>query len=75
MPDKLTNWYPSNVKPVRIGVYRTTSDIFIGPEYYSFWDGHRFNGNWDTVERAFNRRDYGDGSSVANWRGLARKPR
>ena len=42
MTDALTPWYPPHIKPVRVGVYETDSEInhFPGAEgCYQHWDG------------------------------------
>lgn len=36
---KLTDWYPGDVKPVRVGVYERNFDRPDGERWYSFWDG------------------------------------
>ncbi len=80
---KLTDWFPSDVSPVKIGVYRVKAcDIYQrvhGGECYSFFNGDGFGRRNATVENANNDREtfwrIGEPYSEMDWRGLAVKPK
>jgi len=38
MNEQKTNWFPADIKPVRVGVY-ATSDIFDDTIYFQYWNG------------------------------------
>jgi glycogen debranching enzyme len=74
--EKLTPWFPGNVKPARRGVYEVNG-FFSSSCWYSYW-----NGSWwgwlnpspaDALrEKGFKtRRDQDD----IKWRGLATRPK
>lgn len=78
MNPKLTPWFPSTVKPVHVGVYRTNL-FFSGRGYYkySYWDGKKWGWSSTLKERAnpANGKDYGmSPNQCKQWRGLAVKP-
>ena len=52
MKPKLTPWYPANVKPVRVGVYRTDAYVMFGLECFQRWSGHYWCGYSRKVEGA-----------------------
>lgn len=69
---RMTNWFPGDVLPARIGVYQRRTD---GDPTYSLWDGARWSFSAHTVARAW---QYGSLESLAQdkaWRGLAKEPR
>lgn len=72
-PWERTEWYPSSIKPVRVGVYQRDMRG-TGDGEYSFWDGACWGGWGASIETA--ARNAGSPSSVqdADWRGLAGKP-
>lgn len=67
----LSPWFPASIKPVRSGVYEVSSDI--PGEWYSWWDGRRFNSAWSSVERAEMHKCFGSHDRVVRWRGLAQE--
>ncbi len=69
----LTPWIPISSPPIRVGVYETKS-ARSDAVYYSYWDGHRFHGEWYSPERAMDNTDWEWGQQMAYWRGLAAKP-
>jgi hypothetical protein len=67
---KLTNWFPSKIKPVREGVYETKACYVRAG--YSFWDGSAWGWTNDTVKQA-NRVRYSLGAyQYKKWRGVAK---
>lgn len=74
---KETPQYPPEIKPVRVGVYRTEFfDRWLerGRGGFSWWDGARWGFQCSTPERASERR-YGHGAvQEKRWCGLAEDP-
>lgn len=73
--DKLTPWFPGEVKPVRQGVYQQKSGFgdSIG---YQFWDGRQWCGWCKTPDGAENDRGAADiRHQNDRWRGLAQDPK
>lgn len=67
---QVTRWFPAKTKPDHIGAYEVTEesdDI----EWFSWWDGKRWNGQWGSVERAEMHRYFGDTTPTKRWRGLS----
>lgn len=62
MTAQMTEWYPPEIKPVRVGIYQT--DMYVGP-VWTYWDGY----DW---------RKYETGKVMLfqgrHWRGLATDP-
>ena len=49
MNDKLTDWFPADVKPERVGVYMTQMKFLFmpgGQVGFSYWDGKRWGYQW-----------------------------
>lgn len=75
MSEKLTPWFPGNVKPVRAGIYQQLSGF--GKEIgYQRWDGKQWS-VW-----CFSKEAAESTTSVAAnffqndpWRGLAKEPK
>lgn len=74
MSKKLTPWF--EMQPVHVGVYSVKSPWrFVKNQYFSYWDGERFNWVSQDVARAFEMRKLGgSGRYIKQWRGLAKKP-
>jgi hypothetical protein len=66
---KLTPWFPPEVKPVYVGVYRTK--FFANYSGYSYWNGSAWSFEWDSVEEV-SRMEIGNQDK--SWRGLAKNP-
>lgn len=74
-----TDWFPANVKPVRVGVYEAPG-FPDEPDrtYFSYFDGKGFCGQWYSPDQAMEmaatpeRREHWkkSGSRVYRWRGL-----
>ena len=74
MTNETTDWFPGDVKPVRIGVYQQRNpDGHLG---YQRWDG-KFWYSWEsTIDLAARATLVVDGSFQCDpWRGLANKPK
>ena len=82
---KLTEWFPAEIKPVRVGVYEV-SNIFrekIGT--YAYWDGKWWHGYNDTIDGAMENIEIRMNLAANNlrllasqnkqWRGLAEQPK
>ena len=68
MDKKMTNWFPSYIKPVHVGVYQVDRDSNAA----AFWDG-RF---WGFADYSINKViNCGDKSSYQHteWRGFTEK--
>lgn len=72
-PDKLTDWFPPNVKPRHRGVYQIQSTI--DALNYSRWDGRRWHWGNESRDVAANTKDPKlDQDDWCPWRGLKEKP-
>lgn len=74
---KLSRWRSSNIKPVYIGPYRVKcGDVECQQchkeQYFSYWDGHHFNGMWISISRAIDNKYHGDDGDVEKWRGVVK---
>lgn len=70
---KLTKWYGSNQKPVRVGAYETSFDGFYG---FSWFDGENWGNQCTNPYRAlssFQARKHIGAAQDKKWRGLAEK--
>lgn len=71
---KLTPWFPDDVKPARRGVYRV--DPFSGDSWYAYFDGEKFGWHGLSPEGAYDMRKEKTGCAPdQRWRGLAQEPR
>ena len=72
---KLTNIYPSHIKPVRVGVYKTSVDPKGRLEYWSYWNGIRWGYAYSCQQQALPFK--GDEELYAyqnkRWQGLTTK--
>lgn len=69
---KLTPWFPSKVKPVRIGIYeRRIPGVGIR---YAWWNGAWWGGFATNLIHAVNNQTFGTGHRYAQWRGLVCRP-
>lgn len=71
---KLSQWHDGSVNPVHVGVYNV--DDAIGKQWFSFWDGKKWNGHWD-IEKVLLNKYFGsihpDGCSITTkWRGIVK---
>ena len=73
MKQKLTPWYPGEIKPIRIGVYERQYPARSWTSY-CYWDGRIFSQGWKAPEPAKEYRNLPSASSYQNlpWRGVAR---
>lgn len=69
---KLTEWFPSGVKPARRGVYEVES-IF-GGRGFAYFNGRIWGWRRGTVIDATLWKNRDDASQDKRWRGLAEKP-
>lgn len=72
---KLTDWFPADVKPVRKGVYATR---YVGDSDsgYSTWTGTHWGCEYFSFDYAKQYRDSdGRGHQDKNWRGLSSNPK
>lgn len=70
---KLTDWYPGDVKPVRVGVYEREYPLS-GIGCYCKWDGKMWHSGYENVDRASIEPAI---SNIQNlpWRGLSKDPK
>ena len=73
---KLTEWFPSSVKPVRPGVYRVKGQRGGCLPGYAYFDGSRWGYSMTTVDEAVGKIAKHHRLAYQNkqWRGLAEKP-
>ena len=70
MAQKLTDWFPGDVKPVRKGVYERNS--LTGK--YSFWTGTHWCLGFVSMIQASGSKTGSSCDQKASWRGLASDP-
>jgi hypothetical protein len=75
---KLSQWHKASTPPVNVGLYEvkeeTEINLWLGGDVlrFSYFNGHIFNGRWETLESAYANKDFGRGCSVTNWRGIVK---
>lgn len=74
---ELTDWYPADVKPVRVGVYEACMEVFtdrFGTYHIEFgfakWDGNRWGPMHTDPSAANELITWATGSQRKGWRGL-----
>lgn len=67
---KLTEWYPPDIKPVRIGVYETTS--YDNTPSYQHWGGEFWGFCSTHVKSAAMHGASRSGLQDVSWRGIAK---
>lgn len=73
MSEKLTEWFPQNVKPEIVGVYQTDAPTVY--QAYQYWNGKRWGCYCHSVERAEIDGASRSAHQDARWRGLAENPK
>lgn len=68
---KVTEWFPGDVKPMRVGVYETKPDNSVT---YQHWDGEQWGFCAIDPLSALNGIGLRSGTQDAKWRGLATRP-
>lgn len=63
-----TPWYPTDVKPVRPGVYEVDVRILGYASMYAYWDGAKWGWRQHTVVAADRNRDTHGASQNKKWR-------
>lgn len=71
MSQKLTPWFSGDVKPVRVGVYRTKQPD--GSLFFNKWDGKQWFYGYADAPRDASRYVL-PARLLKCWRGLAQKP-
>jgi hypothetical protein len=78
MSEKLTPWFPADVKPARVGVYEKDFQIDEGHRSFQYWSGRRWwygTGNPEGTKKAFLSAPHGECRPRPRpWRGLASDP-
>ncbi|VWD01491.1 MULTISPECIES: hypothetical protein [Burkholderia] len=73
-PEKLTDWFPADVKPRHRGVYQTRNRD-TGVISYNRWDGKRWHWGNESRDVAARTSDPKlDPDDLKPWRGLKQKP-
>lgn len=73
---KLTDWFPVDTKPMRVGVYETKAQNHFDGTRFQFWNGQFWCAYCPTAERAAHESN-SNKSSVQNpaWRERANNPK
>jgi hypothetical protein len=75
MSQKLTDWFPADVKPVRVGVYQTRQGEEFS-DWFQFWNGTFWSESSGYVDGAFRSQGRpSEGFNEVEWRGLAQPPK
>lgn len=69
--EKTTDWYPPNVKPVRVGIYERK--FLSASARFSYWNGKEWGANDMTPERAYLYRGCPSKYQFLLWRGLTKR--
>lgn len=71
---KTTEWFPLSSPPARKGPYEVLDDEG-ERNFYSYFDGKKWHGEWRTVERAHENYPwpYDEKIEAIAWRGLTTK--
>jgi hypothetical protein len=75
---KLTKWFPADVKPARPGVYNVSClESGQSGKWYALFDGQRWSWKWDTDAASDVLHEDGNPSDwyLGSWRGLASHPK
>jgi hypothetical protein len=72
MKPRLTDWFPSTVKPVLKGVYERA--VLRKTDRYSYWDGSYWGLSEISPEAAYRWRELRSSYQSRKWRGLAENP-
>ncbi len=64
---KKTEWFPYNIKPVRIGVYEVWNE-----GWYAHWNGRRWGWPFENVAMAYANPSPKGASQFKDWRGLTK---
>jgi hypothetical protein len=76
--EEKTDWYPPEIKPVRVGVYETLTaeeNQWGDAPHYNYWDGEDFCISGTTLERALLYKGHGHSLFTLYWRGLSKEPK
>ena len=75
MSNEMTPWFPSHIKPVRVGVYQVNPKYHSVPKpVYAHWNGRHWGYFTEDIRRALNANTYElDASQEKEWRGFTEK--
>jgi hypothetical protein len=75
MKKQMTEWFPSNIKPARIGVYEIQWWFVNCWDYgFSYWNGKQWANSAGTPESALLHKKWTDGAiQDKKWRGFTEK--
>lgn len=68
---KLTDWFPGDIKPIRVGIYERRYSESIN---FSKWNGEYWSFGYYSVDLANERGHYLSQYQNLPWRGLAEDP-
>ena len=75
MKKQMTDWFPKQVKPVRVGVYQVRADKQDKDKCFSYWDGTHWGYFCWSIEQAIQQGSEKSLIATQNkqWRGFTEK--
>ncbi len=71
----VTEWFPADIKPVRVGVYQIKDGFMDEVDWYSYWNGLEWRYAGYTPKEAYqDRLEKHSLNQYQKWRGLSSKP-
>jgi hypothetical protein len=74
MHKHLTEWYPPEIKPVRVGAYRTEMVGFeIMDDMFSWWNGKFWSNSYESLmelTKTIERNPEDEGEQCKRWQGM-----
>jgi hypothetical protein len=71
----MTEWFPADTKPARVGVYQIKDGFMDMYDWYSYWNGLEWRCAGYTPKEAYHDRlNSHNLNQYQKWRGLSKKP-
>ena len=68
---KLTPWFPSHVKPVHVGIYKTRVGHW-DSEFFSYWNGRQWSIGYPSMKTAMMNKRTTAAHQSKTWQGIAK---